>query len=239
MRRIVIAEDRQVTDDLDARSIQFHQHHRLLLVLLRLEVGLAHHDRDLAARIARTRRPPLGAVDHVFVAFAADRAFDVGGIGRSNLRLGHQEGRTDFAVHQRLQPLFLLLTRAIAVQHFHVAGVRCGAVEHFRSPAHAAHFLGAERVFEVGQARTVEFEGVIDVGAARLRRHEQVPDALGLGAGLFLFNDLKNLPALAFGVLLLVVALAGTDIGLNEFADAVAPVDLPFGGIEIHRFFLS
>jgi hypothetical protein len=37
------------------------------------------------------------------------RTFDVGGVGRGDGRLGHQEGRTDFAVHQRLQPLFLLL----------------------------------------------------------------------------------------------------------------------------------
>src|SRR3546814_13936774 len=48
----------------------------------------------------------------------------------------------------------------------------------FRSETDAAHLLGAERIFEVGEAGACKFERLVDMmmrGAAR--RHEQVPDA--------------------------------------------------------------
>ena len=48
-------------------------------------------------------------------------------------RLGHAEGRTDFAAQQRFQPLALLRLAAVAHQHFHVAGIRRRAVERFRA----------------------------------------------------------------------------------------------------------
>jgi hypothetical protein len=86
-------------------------------------VGLAHQDRDLAARIAGPARPPFAAVDDIVVAVADDAAFDVGRVGRSDPGLGHQERRADFAAHQGGEPLLLLLARAVAVEHFHVAGV--------------------------------------------------------------------------------------------------------------------
>ena len=106
-------------------------------------IGLAHQDRDLAARIARARRPPFPAVDDVVVAVALDPALDVGRVGAGDARLGHQEGRADLAPHQRRQPLLLLLARAVAVEHFHVAGVGRRAVEHLRAtptrPISSAH----------------------------------------------------------------------------------------------------
>ena len=52
VRRIVIAEDGQVAQDVHPRRVERHQHHRLLRVAFRREIGLAHHDCDLAARIA-------------------------------------------------------------------------------------------------------------------------------------------------------------------------------------------
>ena len=55
VRRVVIAVDGQRALDGDARRVHRHQDHRLLLVLARLGVGLAHQDRDLAARIAGAR----------------------------------------------------------------------------------------------------------------------------------------------------------------------------------------
>ena len=55
-------------------------------------VGFAHDDVDGAAWVASTRRPPLAAIDHVFIAIALDFALDVGGIGRRDIRLGHEEG---------------------------------------------------------------------------------------------------------------------------------------------------
>src|SRR3712207_8706481 len=46
-------------------------------------------------------RPPFAAVQHIVVAVAGDVALDVGGVGRGDRRLGHQEGRAYLAVHQR------------------------------------------------------------------------------------------------------------------------------------------
>ena len=54
MRRIVISEHRKVTQDFNARRVEFHQHHRLLRMALGFEIGLAHDNRDFAARVART-----------------------------------------------------------------------------------------------------------------------------------------------------------------------------------------
>ena len=80
MRRIVITEDWQVADDVHARRIHRDDDLRLLLVLLRAGISLAHHDRDLAARIAEARRPPFAAIDHIFIAIANHARFDVGRI---------------------------------------------------------------------------------------------------------------------------------------------------------------
>ena len=55
VRRVVIAEHRQHPLDLDARRVERHEDLRLLLVARRVGIGLAHHDRDLAAPIARRR----------------------------------------------------------------------------------------------------------------------------------------------------------------------------------------
>ena len=70
----LVAEDRQVADDLDARGVHRHEDHRLLAVRSARRVGLAHHDEDLAARVGGAARPPLAAVDDVVVAVAGDRA---------------------------------------------------------------------------------------------------------------------------------------------------------------------
>ena len=108
-RRIVISEHAHVADDPDPRRVPRHQHHRLLQMLVGIvRVGLAHHDQQLAILAHRARREPLAAVDDVFVAVAANAALDVGGIARRDFRLGHREGRADFARQQRLEPAFLL-----------------------------------------------------------------------------------------------------------------------------------
>ena len=54
VRRVVIAEDGQMAQNLHAGRIQFHQHHRLLRMALGFEIGLAHDNRDFAARVAGT-----------------------------------------------------------------------------------------------------------------------------------------------------------------------------------------
>src|SRR5256885_1696091 len=128
--------------------------HRLLLVLGGvLRVGLAHEDEDLAARVADARRPPFEAVDHVVVAAADDRGFDVRRVRGGHLGLGHREGGADLALEQRLEPLRLLLGRAVPLQDLHVAGVGRRAVEHFRRDRRAAHDLAEGRVLRVGEPR--------------------------------------------------------------------------------------
>jgi hypothetical protein len=80
MRRVVKAEHRQHLLHLDAGGVERHQYLRLLLVLRRLRIGLAHQDRDLAAGIADARRPPFAAVDDVVIAILFNARFDVGGV---------------------------------------------------------------------------------------------------------------------------------------------------------------
>ena len=235
VRGIVIAEHGQVADDVHAGAVDRHQHHRLLRVTLGREIGLAHHDRDLAARIAEAARPPLAPVDHVVIAVTLDAGLDVRGVRGGGIGLGHQEGGTDLAVHQRAEPFFLLFAGAVTVEHLHVAGIGRGAVEHFRSPADAAHFLGAQGVFEVSEARPVELEGFIDMVVAVIaRRHEQVPDARFLGELLLVLDDLDHLPAITGGVLRLVDIHVGADVRFDEIAHTAGPVGLAFGGFEIH-----
>ncbi len=51
VRRVVVAEDAERADDLDARRVGGHQDHGLLLVAAGVGVGLAHDDVDRAARV--------------------------------------------------------------------------------------------------------------------------------------------------------------------------------------------
>ena len=218
VRRVVEAEHRQHLLDLDARGVERHQDLRLLLMARRLRIGLAHHDRDLAARIADAGRPPFAAVDDVMVAVALDAGLDIGGVGRRHRRFGHQEGGADFAVHQRPQPLPLLLLAAVAHQHFHVAGIGRRAVEHFRGPADVAHFFGERRVFQIAQSRAAEF-----IVLMRRRRHEHVPEAFGPRLLLQIFQHRDHLPARALLVLLLVDRHRGPDMLVHERLHAVEP----------------
>jgi hypothetical protein len=97
---------------------------------------------------------------------------------------GHQEGGTDFAVHQRLQPLALLLLGAVPHEHFHVAGIGRRAVEHFGRPVEVSHLLREQRVFEIGQAGAAEF-----IIFMLVRRHEHVPETFGPRLLLQVFED--------------------------------------------------
>ena len=142
----------------------------------------------------------------IFVAAHVDAALDVGRVGRGDVGLGHQEGRADLAVHQRLQPFVLLLARAVAVDDLHIAGVGRGAVEHLGRPHDPAHFLGAERILEVGEARPFELEAVVDRRRAVRGRHEQVPQALAARLVLQLLDDRQDLPALALALLFVIIA---------------------------------
>ncbi len=149
--RMVVPEYVQVTHDGDAGGVQRDQDHALLQVLGRVGVCLAHDDGDLAAVGHGSGGPPLGAVDHVLVAFAADFALDVGGVGGCNVGLGHGEAGADLAGQQGLQPLFLMFFTAVALDCFHIAGIRRAAVEDLRSDGGAAHDFAEVAVLLVVQ----------------------------------------------------------------------------------------
>ena len=78
-----------------------------------LGVGEAHEDADLAVGVAGAGRPPLAAVEHDLVAVEGGGGLHVGGVGAGDARLGHQEGAAHPPVEQRLEPLLLLLGRAV------------------------------------------------------------------------------------------------------------------------------
>ena len=107
------------------------------------------HDHDLAARIAGAGDVVLLAVDHPLVAVEHGPAGDVLGVRRRDVGLGHRVRRADLAVEQRLEPLLLLLRRADALEHLHVAGVGRGAVEALRRERVLAELVGDVGVVEV------------------------------------------------------------------------------------------
>ena len=199
-------------------------------------VGLAHDDEDGAARVAYARRPPLAAIDDVVVAIAHDGSGNVGGIRRSHIGFGHQKRRANLAIHQRAQPLFLVRQCAVALQHFHVAGIGRRAVEHFRGPRDAAHFLGTAGVFEVAKTRPFEAEAGFYMEGAMRRRHEEVPQARGARFLLQVFQHRRHLPAvLAERFHLRVVhRYGGNHVLAHEGADTVDPVVFAFGSAEVH-----
>ena len=226
VRRVIVAEHRQHAHDFHARGVARNQNLRLLQMAVGVvRGGLAHEDQDFAARVAHAGRPPLASVDDVFVPVAHDARLDVRGVGRGHGRLGHGEARPDLALQQRLQPRMLLFGRAVARQHFHVAGVRRGTVEHLGGPMHAAHDLGQRRVFEIRQAVAVLAFG-----------QEQVPQPRGFGLVLQLFEDGRNLPAVRpGGELLLERPFVGIYVVVHEPADLGPQVFHFRRKIEIHH----
>jgi len=186
VRGVVFAIDRQCPHDLDAWRVGGHQDHRMALMLgLVVAAGLDHYDIDLAARVARARRPPFFAVEHVVVPVGDAGHGDVGGIRRRHVRLGHQIGGADFSLEQRLQPGLLLLGRAIALEYFHVAGVRRRAVEGFGAEMRLAHLLGEIGVFDDRQAGAALGIGQPEVPQTTafrlgLETFEKVPLAVGI-----------------------------------------------------------
>ena len=230
VRRIVKSEHRQHAQYLHAGRIERNENLRLLLMPSAVRVGLAHDNGDLAARVTDAGRPPFAPVDHIVVSVANDRSLDIGRVGRSDTRLGHQKGGTDLAGEQRFQPLGFLLMRAVAMQNFHVAGIGRRAIEDFRRPGHAAHLLRAQRVVEIGQSGAVKFAFVV-FGRGR---QKQVPETFGFRLGFELFEDRNNLPAIASFVLPVIGLDRRIDMRIHEGHDAVAPMFLPLGHRKVH-----
>ena len=138
-------------------------------------------------------------------------------------------------MHQRAQPLFLLRQRAVAMENFHIAGIGRRAVEALARPADLAHFLGAQRIFEIGKLRTFEHEAVVDMRLARMWRHEEIPQAGFLGLVLHLFDYRDHLPAIALVMLFVELGLSGPDILVDERPHAVPEIAFAFAECEVHR----
>ena len=198
-------------------------------------VGLPHDDEQFAVRVVRTGRPPLPAIDDVFVALASDFGFDVGRVRRGDTWLGHRVSRADFAVHQRSEPAILLLARAVALQHLHVSGVGRRAVEHLGSPDDPAHHFREGRVFQVRQPRAFELERFVDVLGAVPRRHEQVPQPFCACLDLEFLHDRGDGPLRKVRALLVVRLDVGPDVSGHEGRQLRHQLLGTFGVFEAHR----
>ncbi|MNQ78174.1 hypothetical protein D3C85_930770 [compost metagenome] len=224
MRRIVVTEHRQRTHNLHAGGIDRHQNHRVLGVAWRVRIAQPHENQDFAAWVASTRGPPFLAVDHPLITIAHRTGGHVGGIGGRHVRFGHGECRANLAAQQGFEPALLLFFVGITHQHFHVAGVRCRAVERLWPQQRAAHDFRQRRVFEVGQPGT-------QFGL----RQKQIPQAFGLGLEFQFFHDRRRLPAIALGDLALEHGFGGIDVGVHERCYALTQF-LNLGRIsEIHE----
>ncbi len=151
---VLIAEHRKCSRNGEARRA--HRHQNLALTTMRrgVRVGLAHHDKDLAVRVHRSRDPPLASVQHVAVTVTLNRQADVRGVRRRDIGLGHGEGGADFAFKQWTKPHVFLLIGTEHRQHFHVAGVGRRAVHGFSGNGTTAHDFAQRRVLKVGEPRT-------------------------------------------------------------------------------------
>ena len=147
---IVMSEHMHRAKNFQALRIHRHQNLRLLAVTRRIRAGLDHADHDFATRVARAGDVVLLTIDHPLIADEFSAGADVLCIGRRQARLSHAEARADFAVQQRLQPALFLFRRADPLQHFHVAGVRCAAVQTLGSQRLLAELGGNVGVIQVG-----------------------------------------------------------------------------------------
>ena len=169
VRRVVVTEHGHRLDDVDARRVLRYEDLRLLAVRRRVGVGLHHSDHDLAAAVASTGDVELLAVQDPLVAVEARLGRDLLGVGRGEVGFGHGVGRPDLAREERLQPFLLLLGRAVAFEHLHVARVGGAAVQALRRDRVLAQFSRDVGVVEV-------LEALAGVGVGK----EEVPQAVGL-----------------------------------------------------------
>ena len=229
VRRVVEAEDRQHALHRDAGPGQRHQDHRLLLVAVGvLGIRLAHDDQDAAAGVERARGPPLAAVDDVVVAIPLDPGLDIGGVGGRDLDLGHGEGGADLAGEQGHEPLRPLRLGAIADQHLHVAGIGRRAIEDLGREVGAPHLLARRRIVEVGEP-----------GAQVALGQEQVPQPLGPGLRLQLFEQRDRLPAVALVDLREHLLFVGVDVRFHEGRHLVAYLFRLVADVEVHGPFFQ
>ena len=187
-RRIIGAKHRHHAFDLDARSIERHQNHGMTLVLRGRALGDAHEDEQPAVGMSNSGTPPFQAVEDDVIPLDEGRSLHVRGIRRSHAGLRHAERGTNLAGQQRLKPAFLLRCRTILHQHFHVAGVRCVAVEDLGRNRGAPGDFRQRRIFHIGEAGAI-----LPVGK------EQVPQAGGARFSLQRLHNRRLLPTAPIG----------------------------------------
>ncbi len=181
---IVITEHLQRPDDLQTVGIGRHQHHRMSGMGRGVGFDDTHDDQHSAIGVAGTGGPPFAPVEHQVVAVGPNAQGDRGGIRGGHVRLGHGEAGADLAGQQGRKPALFLGRASEQVQHFHVAGVRGIAVEHFRCARRAADQFGHRGVLADRQAGTV-----FGIG------QEQVPQTLCPRFSLEGFDQRADLPA--------------------------------------------
>ena len=164
-----LTPDRHAADDVHARGVLGDDNLGHLLVgatgIVRIR-GAAHDDEEV--RRMAVGGEPLVAVDHPFVAVGLGAGLDGARIGAGVVRLRHGEARLHPALGQRLQPLLVLLRRAVLDEDLLVAGVggdhaeqRCGA----RAVGQHLVHVG---VLHEGQPHAAEFRGQVRRPQVRL-----------------------------------------------------------------------
>ena len=134
-------------------------------------------------RMSNSRTPPFPAIEDDVVSLNNGRSLHVRRIGRGDVRFRHTERGTNLAGQQRLKPTQFLRGRAILHQHFHVAGVRCVAVENLGRDERAPGNLSQGRVFHIRKASPILFV-----------RKKQIPQPSRPSLGLQSFHNRRLLP---------------------------------------------
>ena len=81
----------------------------------------------------------------------------------------------------------------------------------------------------------LEVEALVDMLERAARRHEQIPQALGLGERLQFLDQLERLPASrAARYLCMIVRDSAADAGVDELAHPIAEKRLAFRKVKIH-----
>ena len=193
-----------------------------------MRVGIGHDHRDRERGADGARGEPLVAVDDPLAVHQLGARLKAGRVGARDGGLGHRKARAGLAIEERLEPLFLLLWRAVLGEDLHVAGVRRGAVErHRRDRGRAAHLLAQDAVLPVGEP-----------GAELVVGQEKVPKAVGLRLLAKLADDGRVGDARA-GAHLVVERLHRLELDrqhlrVDERSDALREVNDAGAEIEVH-----
>ena len=223
-RLVILPERGEHPLDPDSWVVHRDHDHRMPVVAIGIRVGDRHIDANLAVGMAGTGGPPLAAVEDDLVAVDLGARLHIRRIGARHTGLGHQEGRADLAVEQRLEPAVLLGRRAVLQQHLHVARVGRIGVEDQRRDERAAHLLGYRRIVEIRQPGAAIGAEALGIRPLVPGGQEKVPQTRTARLGLRLLDPRIDAPRILttepagrdvrdeFG-------LQRLDVGVDEFAN--------------------